>query len=78
MAEAAIPVPEAYEKLLKATRAYEEAREKERRASKEETILLNTLNDAQKLFDQAVKQVHMNPPNRSDWNTPRRELCGND
>jgi len=78
MAEAAIQVPDAYANLLAATRAYEEAREKERRASKEETILLNTLNDAQKMFDQAVRQVHMNPPNRSDWNRERRELCGND
>ena len=78
MAEAAIQVDQAYKALLEATREYEVAREREQKASKEETILLNTLNDAQKLFDQAVKQVHMNPPNRSDWNTGRRELCGND
>lgn len=57
--------------LAGARNQYEEARERASVASREETIALNRLNQAQKAFDERVRELRAEAPARSDWGNRR-------
>ena len=68
---------EAAEALDEAHRAYERASSDEAYASREATIALNKLNEAQKAFDEVVSKIKQERgPNSSDWGRSRRECRG--
>lgn len=61
--------------MLKALKAaqenYEEAKKRAEYARRAETDCLNTLNEAQKAFDEGVSALKLDAPEGSDWKRPK-------
>ncbi len=65
-----------YERLQCATVRYKVCEEASEAASKEQTLALNQLNNAQRALDECIKGMKANAPSRSDWQ--RSVLIGQD